>query len=646
MERGSDASLVDLVAAGAVVAAIAVLVVCQGGYYSTAACVVGACVGVVAAAFAVLRTRSGGERLSVGMLLLPMAFLAVAIAYAASGIANGPSLGSLAEAASWFAVTGLALLSAQLSTRAKDAALRGLCWVIVAAGAIGLLVCSQSLPLPGAYSDGRLQFTFQYANAAGAFFAAGTALCFAAGSHDVRRYASLPVTAALLTQSAGSLIVLAVGAAALIALFVRAGERDRLAILLSQIAVAVVASAACLIVDKPSAFVVALMALVAYGWACSRSGGVVAPLAVSAAVLAVAVVVVVALLVVSGRAFEASQTFVERCIQILDAAWLTASSPVLGVGPDAWRDLYPYVQNAQYASSVVHCGFAQTAVDAGLIGLAALVAAIAIGMARLVRARRWGELIVAGMLVMHAAVDFDWAFAALAMMLALVLTTPDGAREGPDAAPRFAGGTRAGAFATVGIACASAVVVLACVAGLALDREHDVFAGFADELAAEGSMEEPEAQTPAASSVRDALDDQAEDVVSAFQGSALAQRDADAQTAYLAALSRRGDYEEVARYADEHGVRSFAQALIVAGALQAQGDVDAAADAIVTELEREPFNLVLFEDAARYFKKNGLPSSVETEYFAAVDEANRRAKDWPASLLSNQEPVATIEDVS
>ena len=49
-----------------------------------------------------------------------------------------------------------------------------------------------------------------------------------------------------------------------------------------------------------------------------------------------------------------------------DAAAVVAANPALGIGPDVWRFLYPYVQSAQYTATSVHCGYLQIALDAGV----------------------------------------------------------------------------------------------------------------------------------------------------------------------------------------------------------------------------------------------------------------------------------------
>lgn len=636
LEQGAS-----LVAAGAFGVVFAVLVVCQGGYYGSAACACGCAVGVVLVALAAVRAVSARRQgrganagayapASWGALLVPALLLLLAIAYVISAFANGASYTSVIEAASWFAVVGVAFLCAHLDARAARVAVAAVCWIGIVCGAAGFLAFSGILPLPGAVFSGRLQFTFQYANAAGIFFASTAVLCLVAGGASARRFASLPMAATFLTQSAGSLVVLVVAVASAAAWFARTRQADRLAAVGAQAAVAVVAATCCLFADADAVYAVACLVLAAYGWAAGREEWLTPRAIVTLPVLAVAVIAVGAYFAVSGRAFEASQTFVERFIQVYDAAGLVAASPLLGVGPDAWQWLYPYEQSAQYQVSVVHCSYAQVAADAGVVGLALLLAAAVVGFVRLARERSWGALIVAGMIAVHSLVDFDLQFAALAALFAFLLVAPGG--EGGESGDRGEAPPRAGIAPALVCGAVGVAVIVACAAGVALDRERAVFSVYS----AESGQSEPASYAADVVSAR---------VIAAFEGNALAERDVDAQASYLVALCDAGRPEAAVAYAEERGVRSADQAFAVAYAWRAQDDDVRAAETLIAELEREPFNLYLFQEVARFFADNGVPAECADRYEAAVAAANRLAREWPASLLANQENVKTPEDV-
>lgn len=603
---------------------LAALVACQGGYFGAATCACGCAAGIVVVGLAVARMVSlrgrvalppSGSALAVAGLLLLLAVI-----YGVSAFVHGLSFASLIETASWFAVAGIALLCVQLDDRAGRVAMAEVCWIGIACGAIGLLVASGVLPLPGAMLDERLQFTFQYANAAGIFFSCLAMLCLVAGDAVVRRFACLPLAAAFLTQSAGSLVVLVCALAVSAVWFARRRDIDRLDDLGAQAVVAVAAAVCCLAIDVDVVPAIACFTLAAYGWAAGREGFLVPPARVTLPVLAAVLAFVGAYFTISGRAFEASQTFIERFIQIYDAVGVVAASPLLGIGPDVWRWAFPYIQSAQYTASVVHCGYAQVAVDTGVIGLVVVLVVLAVGFVRLARRRAWGSVVVAGMLALHSLVDFDLQFSALAALLAFLLIVPCDEGEGGSSSESMSNGSPTALVCGVlGLA-----VIVVCSFGIAIDRDRAEATAFSTE--------------PSASALT-SDNDIAQMVIAAFEESDLARRDVDAQSLYLAALFAQSRYQDIVAYTGRCGVGSDDQALVLAYAYEALGYTDRAANALVAELEREPFNLYLFQEVALFFEEHGVPESCISRYRAAVDEANRRAHEWPASLLANQENV-------
>ena len=143
--------------------------------------------------------------------------------------------------------------------------------------------------------------------------------------------------------------------------------------------------ALCSVVGTVWALACAVAAFVVASSAIRKLNGVkdAKRVAVAAcALLAACVLVCAGALVQTGRAVQAGQTLVERLIQMRDAAVVVAANPLLGIGPEAWRFLYPYVQSAQYVATSVHCGYLQIALDVGLAGAALFVAAIGFGARR------------------------------------------------------------------------------------------------------------------------------------------------------------------------------------------------------------------------------------------------------------------------
>lgn len=123
-----------------------------------------------------------------------------------------------------------------------------------------------------------------------------------------------------------------------------------------------------------------------------------------------------------------SADFSGRVDMYRDAVRLALDHPVTGVGGGGWNALYHRYQTKPYWSTEVHNYFAQTWVEAGTIGLLAVVAVWTSFIIMLVRMWRrrfdegiWVSLLAAGVaaltLGVHSAFDFDLSLAALGMLL-------------------------------------------------------------------------------------------------------------------------------------------------------------------------------------------------------------------------------------
>lgn len=175
-------------------AAILLPVLVQGGFYPTAFLIPGA---ALAGAGALRRGRAleRGER----------ALWALALLYLLASLVRGYSASSLAQACLPACCGAFLYLYLSLSQREKG---RLLDWVALASGlfaGIAILAFCGVVPLTGAVSARRLQFTFQYANAAGSWFAAAALLAQDREEARARRMTLPCVTALLLTRSMGAL---------------------------------------------------------------------------------------------------------------------------------------------------------------------------------------------------------------------------------------------------------------------------------------------------------------------------------------------------------------------------------------------------------------------------------------------------------
>ncbi|MFP4974261.1 O-antigen ligase family protein, partial [Paenibacillus sp. CN-4] len=111
-----------------------------------------------------------------------------------------------------------------------------------------------------------------------------------------------------------------------------------------------------------------------------------------------------------------SSTADARAAIYRDALRLAREQPWLGQGGETWRSLYLAVQSQPYVGSRTHSGYLDILLDVGVAGLAALILLIiAPGLYRL---RRHPHLFAAyAALAAHAAVDFDWSYSLVWMLL-------------------------------------------------------------------------------------------------------------------------------------------------------------------------------------------------------------------------------------
>ena len=402
--------------AGIVVALVCALVLLQGGYYAGATCAMA----LVSTAAFLVWSFVRKERMACSAQTLLVCGLACV--YLLSSLAHGATATELLETAAWFSIAGMSLWCAFNSRCEKRKALEYMAWMGVVGAIAGILMFFGVLPVEGSVSANRLMFTFQYANTAGLFFGLAVILCLCVLQGYWRIVAVVPAMALLLTQSVGALAVFAV---ALVAVGIRWAydEKPRRAVMIGAVAVAV---GACL-------------------------AGV---------------------LLLHDRLAQAASTFVERFVQVLDAASLFASNLLLGVGPDQWQVLYPAMQTAQYRAASVHCSYMQAALDGGVLALALLVAFFVVGIVRLAKSGDFVSIVCASMIAAHALADFDLQFSSVVLIACLVLAVP---QQGNESAPskrlRVAKGDKAQQALCLGVA---ACALVASAGGIYLDGEIGV----------------------------------------------------------------------------------------------------------------------------------------------------------------------------
>ncbi len=139
--------------------------------------------------------------------------------------------------------------------------------------------------------------------------------------------------------------------------------------------------------------------------------------------------------VLPGQIVSRAETIVKQETSLPDRYEMTADAirialdyPLTGAGGGGWNALYHRYQSSLYYSTEAHNHFAQTWVEAGTLGLAALVAVwlFFVLMAVVLWKRHprsegwvliWSAITAAGVLGVHSALDFDMSLPALGIVL-------------------------------------------------------------------------------------------------------------------------------------------------------------------------------------------------------------------------------------
>lgn len=560
-------------------ALLAMLLALQGGYYPAA-------MGIASIALAALscaRAIRDRPRKPHAPLIASAAFAICLLAWCAArpfldGIASYETLSAISRPALAIAAATYWL---QLSQDEKHSAIKLVAYEGVLFSVVALLMFARVLPYPGAVVDGRLQFTLQYANTAGAYFAVISCLTWSlARTRAAKALAAAPIICTLLTQSMGTFAATALvaGAWAVKKLKTSRMKRDN----------------------------------------ASRAKATASRIAI--AVLGVAALAVFAVYIgASDRLDSALQTGAERLIQTIDGTRALASEPLIGIGPQQWRVLHPLLQSAQYTANVIHNGYLGFALSYGMIGIA--LAALCLltiwkGTTRAVEDRVPGAHAAAALLLLHALVDFDLAFGSIIMLLVLALLSN---RELASTARTASSIPDQRARARFLLPTALVIILLSCGASaLAFDvRENQI-------------LTDIQALGPHAASQQIAKDP-------------LACRDQTVRTRLYQCCTTPEQCEaalELQRRApitvSTPGLMAFARCLYI---------VDRAEDAelmLLNTLQAQPYNVAAYTQAVDLFERYDADEQTRQRYETLRARSMDHLAAWPSCLLGNQQELPRI----
>lgn len=627
---------------------LAVATVSQGGFYGDVA----SSVAILLVPAALWMVFGMWRRPPLGGLLPLVLVGASVVLMAVSAIAGGATYSKLAGLASW-AVLPMGLLVGLMVSEAEVVPLaRGIAWVGAGCAAVTLLVYMGALPLDGFVNAARVQSFFQYANAAGIWFAAVAFLAVASGDRTLAAASPLMIACLLLTQSGGAILAAVLGWILFSVLAWRLDKADLALGLWAMLACAVVMAACALFVSPIALLPASLACMAALYWLFGTNLGETArklPKVLFLAVPIVAVVLIVlAIALFPERVNRASQTFIERFIQMGDGVRVLAGSPLLGLGPDQWQFVYLRDQSAQYTANVIHNGYLQAALDGGFVSGVLVVAGLALawvrslppllgrlsrlsgdaadeapanknstgegalandeGSVRLTNVRL-ATLCASFSLLIHAFLDIDFRFASILLLLGLLLGA--GCRAGEKALPAE---DELGLKASLTV---SVFMVVVAVASLFATVSSGLLAASLSTGDGEG--------------------------LDAFSADALAANDPALQAAFLEDCSAAGRYEEAIDFSSRAGLPSTGeQALALAKNLYGAGDAARAESVLFDELGREPYNYQLFEQVAGLLTEHGASEEITSRFNERARQSNELLKAGAAVLLRNSHGIEAL----
>lgn len=510
-----------------------------------------------------------------------IAFITV-LSYFIGSLANGYNSVSLAQASLSSACAVFLYLYNCLPEQRKSQLIDGL---IIGSGVfagLAILAFCDVIDITGAVTSQRLQFTFQYANATGAWFAAIVLLAQDRENLKAKSFLIPCLVALLLTRSVGALGIYVIVQLARLWIL-RKDQQLWQGVLVTHVLSAMFAIAFFplrgwlavlgIILLYLAGFYLQQLLSVAYcihfHWVCLGSSGLVA----------------VGILR-SSRVASSLLTFVERIIQIVDGGKLIASNPLFGVGAGNWAYIYSYHQSAQYTSTVVHSSVIQIGVDAGLPTIVLVVLFVIFAFRQ--KGRPLASTLAATLLLAHSLMDFTLQFfpicALLISLLFDVSSIPTKTRR---------------------LTAPLITMLMLCICVLTTDLLY--------------------IELQSKQLVRNAQIGSWDAIIEKYeQQKFLYGKNQDAESYYIYALYYTSNFEGVIEATQSHKMSDTAGLLLRAQSLRQLGDQDAACELLLSELEQQMYRVVLYEQVSQCLLDWDAAPHYLGEYNRIVDLANNR----------------------
>lgn len=611
-----DSSVIEIAVSAVPLLAFSILIFMQGGYFQST-------VGFIAlgmVVFLFLLTgityflcRSEARSVLFNSIVKPnflvIALSAICLLMLVSGITNGLSLTMLEKTGFWCSATLVICGTLACSPLAKSYLSQAFLWVCIALSTIAVILFSSGIANTMTFSAGRLIFPFEYSNAAGVLYGIAALLCISSPKAAIRATSWMPILALLLTESVGSIGLFAAGFIALM-LYEWKRSNDQSSdsstfetekfshknqelkatatlsksiktMAASQLLLAILCFGFISFLPNPSGLIVPIVAFAVeaatfhYG---KRDDIFTSRFSVFAYVACI-IFCVAAVFFMSDRLHEASYTFIERLIQIADGLSLFAKSPIFGIGPETWRDVYLNIQTTQYSASSIHSSYMQVALDGGIFALLLLWGCLFILLKRLFKNKAIPAFICVLISALHAFIDFDFQFAILLILPFIIASYfGDPVNEAEKTQMSSYKDNDEKPISRIPYICILLLLCIGIAAGLWAQIILDKFY----ELGEEGNG-------PAATKL--------------LESTPFSHEDKQAMTDVLKAWYLSDQWDHIDEYVKMNEDLDSNQALVVAASYYDRQNSQKAEEILLSVLERQPYNYEMFEIVGTIFEE-------------------------------------------
>ena len=253
----------------------------------------------------------------------------------------------------------------------KENVISGIEVLGIVSSVFAILIFVGFFSIPGGMNAGRLQFTFQYANVAGTWFAVCFVLARDSQCKTVRILSPINLIALFMTKSIGAITIL---------------------------------------------FVLQIVWVIRKAFKYSNKKSRVSVYSILCGVGALAVTIIV----VATRFGQGRYTFIERLIQSYDGLKVMGSHILTGIGAGNWQYIYPFYQSAQYKAGVIHNSYVQIGVSSGIVPMICMIVLLLSVVAKFVK-KNERKIEAAFFILMHSMVDYCLSFMCIDLLLIVLL---------------------------------------------------------------------------------------------------------------------------------------------------------------------------------------------------------------------------------